>query len=193
MRFIRKLLQRTSWTAPAQALNCADYAWWKLRGSPARTPHLLKQRTVAEYAQRYGLRVLVETGTYHGDMVAAMRHRFDEIYSIEFDPELAAVAARNFARWPHVHILQGNSEVRVPEVLRQLTQPALFWLDAGYYGWAGEQHSRDRLDAELRAILSDAKPHIVLIDDAQGFNGQQGAPTLAEFRRQLDADFPPRT
>ena len=63
----------------ARALNYADFLWWKLRGSPARTPHLVKQRTVAEYAERYGLRVLVETGTYHGDMVAAMRKRFDEI------------------------------------------------------------------------------------------------------------------
>ena len=185
MRHKRKLL-------PARALNYADFAWWKLRGSPQRTPHLLKQRTVAEYAERYGLRVLVETGTYHGDMVAAMRHRFDEIYSIEFDPALAAATARKFGPFAHVHILRGNSEVLVPEVLHHLTQSALFWLDAGYYGWAGEQHTRDRLDIELNAILSDPKPHIVLIDDAQGFNGQNGAPTIEQFRREIEAHFPER-
>jgi hypothetical protein len=185
MRLMRKLL-------PARALNYADFAWWKLRGSPPRTPHLVKQRTVTEYAQRYGLRVLVETGTYRGDMVAAMRNKVDEIYSIEFDPSLAAAAAQNFSRWPNIHILQGDSEVRIPEVLKQLTQPALFWLDAGYYGWAGERHTRDRLDSELNAILRDAQPHIVLIDDAQGFNGQNGAPTREEFQSQIEASFPQR-
>ena len=71
-------------------------------------------------------------------------------------------------------------------MLKQLTQPALFWLDAGYYGWAGKQHTRDRLDTELNAILSDPKPHIVLIEDAQGFDGQNGAPTLEEFRQQIE-------
>jgi len=192
VRFVRKLLQRTPSTAPAQALNYADFVYWKLRGSPPRTPHVVKQRVVAEYGRRYGLDVLVETGTYHGDMVGAMKRRFDQIYSIEFDPELAAVAARKFAGWPHIHILQGDSQTRIAEVLGKLTQPALFWLDAGYYGWAGEHHTRDRLDRELDAILRDSKPHIVLIDDAQGFNGQNGAPTLAEFTGQIETSFPQR-
>src|SRR5438270_10456246 len=109
MRLVRKLL-------PAKALNYADFLWWKLRGSPPRTTHLVKQRTVTEYAQRYGLRTLVETGTYYGDMVAAMRKRFGQIYSIEFDPELAGAAARKFGRCPHIQILRGDSQVLVPSL-----------------------------------------------------------------------------
>jgi hypothetical protein len=183
MRVARKLL-------PPTILNYADFVWWKLRGSPARTPHLVKQRTVAAYAQRYGLRTLVETGTYYGDMVAAMRKRFDRIYSVEFDPELAGAAAKKFGRFLNIQILRGDSQVLVPSLVHHLSEPALFWLDAGYYGWAGEQRTRERLDVELQAILSAPQPHIVLIDDAQGFDGRNGAPTVADFSRQIETTFP---
>ncbi len=52
------------------------YWYWILRGRPERSPHLLKQKTVREYGERFGLKTLVETGTYYGEMVAAMKRRF---------------------------------------------------------------------------------------------------------------------
>ena len=75
-----------------------DYWYWILRGRPARSPHLLKQKTVREYGEKYGLKTLVETGTYYGEMVAAMKGRFDRIYSIEYVAELANRARKKFAR-----------------------------------------------------------------------------------------------
>src|ERR1051326_2569108 len=74
MKSFRKMLARTPFYGVYKSLgHYPDYWYWKLRGEPIRSPHLLKQRTVREYAQRYGLRVLVETGTYYGEMVAAMQ------------------------------------------------------------------------------------------------------------------------
>jgi len=76
LKAFRKLLARTPFYGVYKSLgHYPDYWYWKLRGEPIRSPHLLKQRTVREYAQRYGLRVLVETGTYYGEMVDAMRSR----------------------------------------------------------------------------------------------------------------------
>ena len=68
-------------------------------------------------AERFGLKTLVETGTYYGEMVAAMKRRFDRIYSIEFVPELAERAQRKFARDQHIKIFCGDSRVVMPEVL----------------------------------------------------------------------------
>src|SRR5262249_55490587 len=156
-----------------------DYWYWKLRGEPIRSPHLLKQRTVRDYARRYGLRVLVETGTYYGEMVAAMKNHFAEIYSVEFDSALAALAAKKFSRLKHIHILEGDSAKSVPELLGSLREPALFWLDAGYYGWAGLQGDKQRLTTELEAVLGNQPfRHVILMDDARGLNGQNGAPTV---------------
>jgi hypothetical protein len=195
MRAFRKFLRRTPFYGAYKWLgHYPDYWYWKLRGQPVRSPHLLKQRTVEEYARRYGLRILVETGTYYGEMVAAMRRRFDEIYSVEFDSALAHRAQKKFSRWRHIHILEGDSQRVVPQLLQSLNQPALFWLDAGYYGWSGIQGDKRRLTSELEAILGHhVKNHVILMDDARGLNGLNGAPTVAELKQHIESQFPGRS
>lgn len=195
MKALRKLLQRTPLYGAYKSLgHYPDYWYWKLRGRPVRSPHLLKQRTVREYAEQCKLRILVETGTYYGEMVSAMKNRFQAIYSVEFDPRLAQRAARKFARYPHIHILEGDSRQMVPALLRTLHEPALFWLDAGYYGWSGVQGDKQRLTTELEAILRDpGKKHVVLMDDARGLNGQNGAPTVQQLKERIEAEFPGRS
>jgi len=168
-----------------------DYWYWKLRGEPRRIPHLLKQRTVREYGEKFGLRTLVETGTYYGEMVSAMKSRFDFIYSIEQDAALAEAAKQKFSGDPKIKILQGDSKDLLPEIIKTLQRPALFWLDAGYYGWAGRQGDQGRLGVELQAILRHSiKGHVILMDDADGLNGQNGAPTVAEVTQRIEKDFP---
>jgi len=194
LKAFRHFLQRTPFYGVYKSLgHYPDYWYWKLRGEPIRSPHLLKQRTVEEYARAYGLRTLIETGTYYGEMVAAMRKRFDEIYSIEFDSALARRAQKKFLRWPHIHILEGDSQQVVPDLLRSLHRPALFWLDAGYYGWAGLHGDKQRLTCELEAVLSHPiKDHVILMDDARGLNGQNGAPTVGQLRERIQTQFPGR-
>jgi predicted O-methyltransferase YrrM len=194
VKAFRKLLQRTPFYGVYKSLgHYPDFWYWKLRGEPIRSPHLVKQRTVREYAQRYGVRVLVETGTYYGEMVAAMKDRFTEIYSVEFDSQLAQRAAKKFSRWTHIHILEGDSQQVLPDLLKRLNTPTLFWLDAGYYGWAGLQGDKQRLTSELEAILGHSiKDHIILMDDARGLNGQNGAPTVPQLKQRIEAEFPGR-
>jgi len=193
MRAFRKFLQRTPFYGLYKSAgHYPDYWYWQLRGKPVRSPHLLKQRTVREYARRYGLRNLVETGTYYGEMVAAMRRQFDRIDSIEYDHALALRAKEKFAAHPHIHIHEGDSQVAVPELLKSITTPTLFWLDAGYYGWAGLEGEKQRLTSEFEAILRHPVQHVILMDDARGLNGQNGALTVEEFKRRIGAEFPGR-
>jgi hypothetical protein len=78
--------------------------------------------------------------------------------------------------------------------LPSLKQPALFWLDAGYYGWAGLHGDKQRLTVELEAILRDSRfRHVILMDDARGLNGQNGAPTVEDLKRRIEAEFPERS
>jgi hypothetical protein len=155
-----------------------DYWYWKLRSHPVRSPHLLKQRTVIEYADKFALRTLVETGTYYGEMVAAVKNHFDRVYSIEYDPALAHRATRRFERDPRVRILEGDSAVVLPELLKSLTDPALFWLDAGYWGWDQLHRDPERLSVEVESILSRAATgHVILMDDARMLNASPTAPS----------------
>jgi hypothetical protein len=195
LKAFRKFLQRTPFYGAYKKLgHHPDYWYWKLRGEPIRSPHLVKQFAVREYAERYGLRILVETGTYYGEMVDAMKSRFAEIYSVEYEHELAQRAQKKFAYAPHVHILEGDSQQKIPELLQSLSQPALFWLDAGYYGWAGLQGDKQRLTSELEAVLGHRVPgHVILMDDARGLNGQNGAPTVEQLQQRIETQFPGRS
>ena len=187
------MLQRTPVYGAYKAIgHYPDYWYWILRGRPERSPHLLKQKVVREYGEEFGLKILVETGTYYGEMVAAMKRRFDRIYSIEFVAELAERAQRKFAGDEHIRIFCGDSRVVMLEVLALLNGPALFWLDAGYYGWGGKQGDQQRLSAELEMILSHPFQHIILLDDARGLTGRDGVPSVADVKAYVESKFPTR-
>ena len=170
-----------------------DYWWWKVRGEPRRIPHLLKQRTVLEYARRFGLTTLIETGTYYGEMIAAVANRFQQIYSIELDPRLAKLAQQRFRGNPRVEIIEGDSQSVVPQLLNRIDQRCLWWLDAGYCGWVGEIGDPNRLGSEMNSILADRRyDHVILMDDADGVNGEGGSPTLEELIAATYANYPGR-
>lgn len=194
MRALRKLLKRTPLYFTYKKLgHYPDYWYWLLRGKPTRIPHIVKQRTVQEFGRRYKLRTLIETGTYYGEMVSGVNDDFARIVSIEFDPKLAAMAREQFKSRPHVEILEGSSEVMVAQALQSLTEPALFWLDAGYFIWAGEHKSTNRLMAELESIFRHPiRNHVVLIDDVVSWGGRDGTPEAGELEHEILRKYPER-
>jgi hypothetical protein len=137
------------------------------------------------------LRILIETGTYYGEMISAMKNSFDRIYSVENDSALARRAARLFVRHSKIQILEGDSRQVLPALLKSLAQPALFWLDAGYYGWAGLACDTSRLSVELESIFRHSvKGHVILMDDAHALDGRNDALTVSELKSRIDSAFP---
>jgi len=192
-RLVRRLLGERVYIKFKPLGHYPDCFWWVLRGKPVRSPHLLKQRTVAEYGRRYNLRYLVETGTYYGEMVAALCQQFDRVYSIEFDPKLAEYSRERFKNYPQVKILEGDSRVLVPQVVAELDRPAVFWLDAGYYGVDLATGDLSRLLTELRAIFSSpVKEHVVLMDDARMFVGTDSKFSAAQLVAWIEREYPDR-
>jgi hypothetical protein len=191
---IRSLLKRSPLYASFKQLgHYPDFWYWKLRGEPRRIPHLVKQRTIVEYARAYGLNTLIETGTYYGEMVAAMVDRFRRIYSIELDPERAAQANQRFRGRSHVEIIHGNSQAVVPWLLDQLNEGCLWWLDAGYCGWRGTTGDSTRLGSEFSAILSHKVPgHVILMDDADGIQDEHGSAIPAQVVASIESSYPGR-
>jgi hypothetical protein len=80
----------------------------------------------------------------------------------------------------------------MPEVLALLQGPALFWLDAGYYGWVGKKEDQQRLSAELEMILSQRFRHVILLDDARGLTGKDGLPSVTDVKAHIESKFPTR-
>ncbi|MCE9613253.1 MAG: hypothetical protein K8T26_03200 [Lentisphaerae bacterium] len=162
----------------------AEVRTWESQGCPAPPPHIVKQRTLLQFARDYQLNILVETGTYRGDTIEAMRTHFDRLYSIELNPELHQKAKERFRdKGRHIVLIQGDSARELGHVVAQLEQPALFWLDGHYSGTGtarGEQNTP--IFEELGHILSSkVAGHVVIIDDARCFGTFPDYPTLAQL------------
>jgi hypothetical protein len=165
---------------------------WQARGKPDPVPHIVKQRTIRAYAKRYSLEILLETGTYLGDMVEAMKGDFTTVLSIELDQKLYGRARQRFADHPHISIVQGDSGKLIAEILAAIDRPCLFWLDGHY---SGDITTRAGIDTpiveELRHIMSHpVAGHVILIDDGRLFVGKDGYPTMNELRSMIHERHP---
>ncbi len=150
---------------------------WKLKGRPIPAPHAVKQKINKYYAAKFGPRVFIETGTNMGEMIDAVLNIFPKIISVELDPELAQRAKNKFSSNPHVKILQGDSGKLLAEVMANINEPCLFWLDAHYNG-------ETPIAKELKALLEHScTDHVILIDDARYFTKQNNYPTLDEVKK----------
>lgn len=162
-----------------------EYLWWKLRGSPGpKVPHIVKQQTLAAFAQRFGLQVMVETGTNLGNMINAQKDHFREIYSIELDKWLAARAKRRFAGWANIHLYQGDSGDVLPEIVKQIREPALFWIDAHW----GDIDAPVKKELEC-IYLHPVREHVLLIDDARYFDGHGDYYSIEELREHASRQY----
>lgn len=156
---------------------------WVQRGRPVPPPHAAKQQVIRDMQQKFNTRILVETGTYLGDMIALQKDRFDKLYSIELSEKLYQRALRRFRNDKKITLLQGDSGNRLKEIIAQLNGPALFWLDGHYSGGITAMGDKEcPVREELASILPDAKDHVILIDDARLFNGMHDYPTMEELQ-----------
>jgi hypothetical protein len=165
-----------------------DCGLWRMGGRLGPPPSLFKRRLLRRTADRYGLQILVETGTYKGDTVATLRHRFKRIVSIELSPLYAERARCRFASDLNVSIIEGDSANVLSKVVESLREPALFWLD-GHSSGADTARGLvgSPVSAEVGVAMRSPYPHVVLIDDARCFDGSDGYPTLPDLRAQVRA------
>lgn len=169
-----------------------DVVRWRLAGRPVPPPHRIKQLCVLEYGRRYGIDTLVETGTYMGAMIQAVRRRFRLIYSIELSEELHKRAAERFHRQRHVRLLHGDSATMLPGIIEQLEGPVVFWLDAHYSGGVTGRAALDTpIVQEIETILGrNFAGDVILIDDARCFDGTCDYPRLEELQATIESRWP---
>jgi hypothetical protein len=165
---------------------------WEKRGRPAPPPHIVKQRAIREFAEKFGVRVLIETGTYYGDMVEAMKDYFSRIYSIELSNELYEKAKQRFAGDDRIKIIHGDSGIELGKLIASLDQAALFWLDGHYSGGVTAKGDKDTpIYEELSHIFSSPqKGHVIIIDDARCFGTDPTYPSIDELSAFIKAKNP---
>lgn len=195
-QFLKKLLKTTPLYQPIRTWVFKQrqkrlYAEWVAKGKPTPPPHLAKQLTLLDFADLYGLRTLVETGTFNGDMVEAMKPHFDRIYSIELSRELYEDARKRFRGDSRIEIIHGDSGIELGNLVPRLTQPALFWLDGHHCEGTARGDKDTPIHEELAHIFHGTqRGHVIVIDDARDFGSDPAYPTieqLSAFIRGMDS------
>jgi hypothetical protein len=165
---------------------------WERRGKPSPPPHIIKQQTLQSYSKKYDLKVLVETGTFYGDMIEAMKNIFDKIYSIELSQELFERAKKRFKNQKQVELIQGDSGIELKSLMSKIDRPTLFWLD-GHYS-AGETAKGDKetpIFEELQHIFDTPDlGHVIIIDDVRSFGLHHDYPTIERLTEFIKSKRP---
>lgn len=164
----------------------AEIRWYVKHYPPP--PESVKRRMFRRYARQYDLSTFVETGTFHGDTLWALKDDFNTLFSIELSPTLYQKARERFKNFDNVHPYQGDSSKVLPTILLKLETPALFYLDAHGCGLdSAKGEINTPILQELQLILSQPYINVICIDDARLFQGWHltGAwayPTLQEVK-----------
>jgi hypothetical protein len=192
MELIKQLAKRTPFYHPLRTwlvkrkqrrIRANEYAEWKKKGKIVPPPHIVKQFTLQKFAKMHHLLVLVETGTYRGAMVEAMKYEFNQIYSIELSKELFEQARERFKLFDHIELILGDSGVELGNLVNKLNQPALFWLDGHFSsGDTARGEKETPIFEELNHILdAPVKEHVIIIDDARLFGTDPAYPCIEEL------------
>ncbi len=150
-------------------------------------PHEYKSAHIVRLAKMYGVKSFIETGTYQGRMVHALRHIFKKIYSIEIDKTLYTAAVERFKHYPYIKVIHGDSGVELRNILANNNERFIFWLDGHYSaGITGKSDLNTPIIKELKTIFNSGTKHIIAIDDARLFNGTDDYPEYITIKQMAN-------
>ncbi len=159
---------------------------WVNAGKQVPPPHVVKQEAVRKYQKEYSVKTFVETGTFRGEMVYAQRNYFDRIISIELSEELHRISSKRLSSLHNANLIQGDSAEVLNKIITEIDEPAIFWLDGHYSGFeTAKGELVTPIKRELDIILGSKQDHILLIDDARLFNGENDYPELKEIEARV--------
>jgi hypothetical protein len=168
-------------------LSRAIFCW-----PPLPATFLEKQSLIDRFGCQKGINNFIETGTFQGDMIEAQRENYKKLISVELGDKLYQAAQRRFEKYDHIHLLHGDSGLKLSEAIRLVEGPALYWLDAHYSrGVTARGEKETPILKELSVIAARRQVgDVILIDDARNFGMRMGYPRLATVREFVARTWP---
>lgn len=121
-------------------------------------------------------RTYVETGSYRGFMIENVIDEYESIHSIELSTKWYAYCVFKFQNYKHVKLHLGDSKHLLPEVLKDIREPAVIFLEAHYSGGTTARRDTDTpLLDELEIVRERTYDDIIIIDDISFLGAKGGA------------------
>jgi len=159
------------------------YLLWLLKGMSIPAHRLYKWQVLRKYAKKHNLDVFLETGTAGGVTVSYLKKYFKKLYTIELDPTLYHQGRALTHDYKNIICVEGDSGVMINDIVKKISEPTLFWLDAHYSGeGTAKADVETPIIKELVTIFSrNNKKDVILIDDARCFDGTHDYPTIKQI------------
>ena len=130
--------------------------------------------------------VLVETGTYRGKSTAIFAGHFDRVHTIELNPRFHAGAKKVLAQHANVECHLGDSAEWLQTLCADITEPAVFFLDAHNIKRTGAVEGGFPLWKELQLVAQRNLPDLVVVDDVHTFGKERPTITFEGERNWED-------
>lgn len=154
---------------------------------------------------KYKNKYFIETGTYMGEGIhkALECDGFKYIYSIEIDTLRHLTCKELFSTYDNITMIKGDSGELLKLVLKHITEPCTFWLDAHFCNDECEYGNKwSPIIEELNAIKEHhIKNHTIIVDDYRCMDnmhfdkernipiGFPGKKKLLEILKSINPDY----
>jgi len=124
----------------------------------------------------------VECGSAGGQGIqAAIEAGYEQIYSVDINPQCFKECQERFRKHNHVHLTHGDCGTWLADTLNTLNTPCVVYLDAN--GWSGETESP--YHASIAALRRHGRrDHFVIVDDMNHDNSSR-AEMVRDLQRSL--------
>ena len=166
---------------------------WRLFRFDVTNPHSWsKYRQLTAVGRRTAATMLIETGTFLGNTSMRCSKKFDQVVTIELDPDLYQRAKTFLSNRANVECVLGDATQKLPEILaREDCRQAVVFLD-GHFS-SGETAHGDVPEpaCELLASLGQYREKIcgIVVDDFRLFGVEAGWPQKSELLRSAEEHF----
>lgn len=117
----------------------------------------------------FGVNVAIETGTFEGEGTFFLARRFPRVITIEILQEYID-EVKSKSPYSNIEYVFGDSRTALPNILANLNESAIFWLDAhNTFQYFGSTEDDCPLLEELDAIFNHGIQHFIIIDDLNSF------------------------
>lgn len=164
-------------------LGWTDLPGWFRWGPETGPPRQIKVHHLKSLIRDHGIKLFVETGTKGGNTIAEMANHCKQAYSIEVEKPVYDRTKRQLGDRKNIKLLHGDSGKKLAAVLTEISEPALFWLDA-------HTSTETPIMQEL-SLISEAAclPHVLVIDDLRHF-GSEYSETVKEIKSFISEKWP---
>ena len=145
----------------------------------------IPRQLICSIQEHFRYRNFIETGTYKGATSIWASSLFEEVFTIEVNPELSSQAVMNANGQSNIRFIHGDSSTELKIVSESLQGTSMYWLDGHWCGGVEKLTDECPLMDELNAIKINEQD-IILIDDARFFMGIVPAPHNPEEWPRID-------